>query len=70
MTLYGYQMMLAKNRFKWGRGEGHQKVTSLFRGGYGKVTQGDKGEGGVKNLKMEVTSFVYGPLGKASTATL
>ena len=42
MTLYGYQMMLAKNRFEWG---GHQKVTSLFRGGYGKVMRGDKGGG-------------------------
>ena len=44
MTLHDYQMILAKIcRFE--RGGGHQKVTSLFRGGYGKVTRGDKGGG-------------------------
>ena len=42
------------------RGGGHQKVTSLLRGGHRKVTLGDKG--GVKNLKIEVTSFMDSPL--------
>ena len=43
-------------------GRGHQKVTSFLRGGHQKVTSGDKaGGGGLKNFKMEVTSFMDGP---------
>ena len=55
--------MATKQQKKISQGGGHQKVTSLLRGGHRKVTSGDKGGGGLKNLKMEVTSFMDGPFG-------
>ena len=42
-------------------GGGSSKSDVIFRGGHQKVTSGDKGGGGLKNLKMEVTSFMDGP---------
>ena len=46
------------------KGGGSLKSDVTFKGGCRKVTLGDKG--GVKNLKIEVTSFMDGPLQKTS----
>ncbi len=51
------------------RGGGRPKVTLPYKPIYYNK-KGDKGEGGVKNLKMEVTSFMNGPIHGATTRIL
>ena len=48
-------LSIAKNLSKGG---GHLKMTSSLRGGSEIMTHDDKGGGGSKNAKMEVTSYV------------
>ena len=54
--------MAKKQQKKISQGGGHQKVTSFLRGVIEKWPQVTRGKGGLKNLKMEVTSFMDGPL--------
>ena len=52
-------MLWRKNTLN--EGGGSAKSDILFMGGQRKVTLGDMGGGGVKNLKKRGTSFVNGP---------
>ena len=60
-TLSSFVMLEAVHKWRHLQGgKGVAKWWHYYISLYSK--KGDKGEGGVKNLKMEVTSFVNGPL--------